>query len=82
MDPFAAGAALHRLAPPGHTSSAHRARKDGARVVMNVTAHQVKEKNEEMKKGKRRAGEEKNRKQATDFEEAVCCPTAIVQGAA
>ena len=30
--------------------------------------------------GKRGAGE-KN-KQATDFREAVCCPTAVVQGAA
>ena len=32
------------------------------------------------KKGKRRAGEKK--KQAADFEEAVGCPTVIVQGAA
>ena len=47
---------------------------------MNITAHQEKEKNEETKTGKRRAGEE--RKQATDFKEAVCCLTAIVQGAA
>ena len=30
----------------------------------------------------RRAGEEKKEKQKTDFEEAVCCPTAVVQGAA
>ena len=30
-----------------------------------------------------REGQEKRkRKQATDFEKAVCCPTAIVQGAA
>ena len=49
---------------------------------MNVTAHQEKEKNEEMKKGKRRAEEKKKRKQATDFEEAVCCPSAVVQVAA
>ena len=49
---------------------------------MNVTAHQVKEKNEEAKTGKRRAGEKKKRKQATDYEEAVCCPSAVVQGAA
>ena len=47
---------------------------------MNVTAHQEKKKNEEMKAGKRKAREE--RKQATDFKEAVCCPSAIVQGAA
>ena len=45
---------------------------------MNVTAHQEKEKNKETKKGKRRAVEEKKRKQATGFEEAVCCSTAIV----
>ena len=49
---------------------------------MNVTAYQEKEKNKETKTGKRRAGEERKRKQATDFEEAVCCPTAVVQGAA
>ena len=49
---------------------------------MNVTAHQEKEKNEETKRGKRRAGEEKKRKQEIDFEEAVCCPTAVIQGAA
>ena len=35
----------------------------------------------ETKEGKRRIGEEKKRKQATDFEEAVCSPTAVVQGA-
>ena len=46
---------------------------------MNVTAHQEK-KNKEMKTGKRRAGEK--RKQVTDFKEAVCCPSAVVQGAA
>ena len=80
MDPFEASAALHRLAPPGHISSAHRAGKDGSRVGMNVTAHQEKEKNEETKTGKRRAGEKK--KLATDFKEAVCCPSAVVQGAA
>ena len=78
MDPFGASAALHLLAPPGHISSAHRARKDGARVGMNVTAHQQKEENEETKKGKRGAGEKKRRKQATDFKEAVCCPSAVV----
>ena len=47
---------------------------------MNVTAHQEKEKNKETKTSKRRAGEK--RKQATDFKEAVCCPSAVVQGAA
>ena len=49
---------------------------------MNVTAHQEKEKNEETKTCKKRAGEKKESKQATDFEEAVCCPSAVVQGAA
>ena len=29
-----------------------------------------------------RAGEKKKRKQTTDFKEAGCCPTAVVQGAA
>ena len=47
---------------------------------MNVTAHQEKEKYKETKTGKRRAGEK--RKQATDFKDAVCCPSAVVQGAA
>ena len=49
---------------------------------MNITANQKKEENEETKKGKRKAGEMKKRKQATDFKEAVCCPAAVVQGAA
>ena len=49
---------------------------------MNVTAHQEKKKNEEKKKGKSRAGERKKGKQATDFVDAVCCPPAVVQGAA
>ena len=61
---------------------AHRTRKDGARVGMNVTAHQEKEENEETKKGKKGAGEKKKRKQAIDFKEVVCCPSAVVQGAA
>ena len=49
---------------------------------MNVTAHQEKEENEETKEGKSRAGEKKKRKQAIDFKDAVCCPSAVVQGAA
>ena len=49
---------------------------------MNVTAYQEKEKNEETKTGKRRTGEKRKRKQATDFVEAVCCLTAVVQVAA
>ena len=49
---------------------------------MEVTTHQEKEKNEETKAGKRRAGKERKRKEATDFEEAVSCPSAVVQGAA
>ena len=49
---------------------------------MNVTAHQEKEENEETKKGKRGAGEKKKTKHATDFKEAVCCSSAVVQGAA
>ena len=47
---------------------------------MNVVAHQEKEKNEETKTGKRKAGEE--RKQATDFKKAACCPFEVVQGVA
>ena len=82
MDPFGAGAALHCIAPPGHISSANKVGKDGARVGINVTAHQEKKKNEETKTGKKRTGEKKKRKQRTDFEEAVCCPSPVVQGAA
>ena len=41
---------------------------------MNVTAHQ------EKKTGMKKAGE--RRKQSTDFTKAVCCPSAVVQGAA
>ena len=47
--------------------------KYGARVRMNVTACQ------EEKTGKRDAEE---RKQSTDFKEAACCPSAVVQRAA
>ena len=49
---------------------------------MNVTAHQEKNKNKETKTGKRRAGEKKKRKQATNFMVAVYCSAAVVQGAA
>ena len=45
---------------------------------MNVVVNQEKEKNE--KAGKNEAGEE--RKRATDFKEAACCSSAVVQGAA
>ena len=44
---------------------------------MNVAAHQKKEKSQEMKTGTRKAGEE--RRQATDFKEAACFSSAIVQ---
>ena len=64
------------------TQREDRARKNGARVGMNVAAHQEKEENQETKKGKSEAGEKKKRKQPTDFKEAVCCPSAVVQGAA
>ena len=47
---------------------------------MNVAAHQEKEKNEERETGKRNAGE--GRRQATDFKEAVSCPSLVIQGAA
>ena len=46
---------------------------------MNVAAHQMKEKNEETKTGKRRVEE---RRHAVKFKEAVCCSSAVVQGAA
>ena len=42
---------------------------------MNIATHQEKEKNE---KGKRKAGEERRR--GTDFKEAACCPSVVVQG--
>ena len=45
---------------------------------MNVAVHQEKEKNE--KTNKREEGEE--RKQSTDFKEAACCISAVVQRAA
>ena len=38
---------------------------------MNVAAHQEKKKNKEMKTDKRRAGEKRKRKQATNFKKAV-----------
>ena len=57
-------------------------RKDGARVGTIVITHQEKKKNKETKMGKRGAGEKRKRKQATDFKEARCCPSAVVQRAA
>ena len=50
-----------------------RERRTG--VGINVTAYQEK-KNEETKTGRRK------RKQVTGFKEAVCCPSAVVQGVA
>ena len=47
---------------------------------MSVAAHQQLEKNEETKTGKREARE--GRRQATNFKEAMCCPSAVVQGTA
>ena len=49
---------------------------------MNVTAHQGKKKNKETTTAKRRAEEKRKRKQAIDFEETVCCPSAVVHGEA
>ena len=46
----------------------------GSRAGMNVIAHQ------ETKTGMKKAGE--GRRQATDFRKAVCCSSAVVQGAA
>ena len=46
---------------------------------MNVAAHQEKKKNEKTNTGKRKLEE---RRQMTDFKEAWCCPSAVVQGAA
>ena len=55
-----------------------QSKKRWARVWMNVTVHQ-----EKKKKRRRRAREgQEKRKQATDFKEAVCCPSAVVQGSA
>ena len=48
---------------------------------MNITAHQEKEKYEETKTGKKKAGEERKSKQASNFGEAVWCPSAVVQEA-
>ena len=62
----------HCIAQPGNIFSAHRAGQDGARVGMNITAHQKKTKGRKKKK----------RKQANDFKEAVCCPSTVVQKAA
>ena len=48
---------------------------------MNITAYQEKEKNKKTRTTKKRA-EERMKKQVTNFEEAVCCPSAVVWGAA
>ena len=47
---------------------------------MNVIAHQEKKKNEETKTSMKKA--EEGRRQATNFREAMCCTSAVVQGAA
>ena len=78
MDSFIAGAALHESTPPGHIFSPHGTGKDEAKIRTNVAAHQEKEKNEKM--GKRKAREE--RRQATDYKEAACCPFVVFQGEA
>ena len=62
MDPFRAGAALHRPTPPGHISRTHRAGKDAIKVRVSVASHQKEENNNT---GKKEAGEEN--KQAIDF---------------
>ena len=80
MDPFEAQVQHCTDLPRQVTFLAHTEQgKMGARVGMNITAHQEKK---ETKTGKRRAGEKRKRKQGTDFKEAVCCPSAVVQGAA
>ena len=54
--------------------------KDGTRVGMNVSTLKKKKKKKKKSKkaGKREAGEE--RKMATNFKEAACCPSSVVQG--
>ena len=47
---------------------------------MNVTTHQEKKK-KETKTDKIRSGEKKKRKQAADFKEVECCPSAVAQRA-
>ena len=69
---------MHRTTSPGHISSVHGTGKDEARLRINIAAYQKKEKIEEM--GKRETGEE--RRQGTNFKEAACCPSAVVQRAA
>ena len=78
MGPFEAGSALHRPTYPSHITSAGSTGKDRARTRMKVAAHWEKKKNE--KTGKKETGQE--RKRSTDFKEAVCCPSAVVQRAA
>ena len=46
---------------------------------MNITAHQEKEKNDETRMSKRRAGED--RIQVSNFKEVVWCSSAIIQEA-
>ena len=55
-----------RVTFPAHTEQG----TVGSKVGMNVTAHRKKKKNGETKTGR------KGRRQATDFKEAVCCPSA------
>ena len=52
--------------------------KDECRVVMNVIASQEKEKNEETKKGKRRAGEK--RRQVTELKKLFAALLGLFRG--
>ena len=61
---------LHlQVAFPAHTEQG----KTGPGFRMNVVAHQEKEKNEKSK-----TNEREERKQATNFKEAACRPSAVV----
>ena len=79
MNPFGAGELLYWHPARSHFQRTLN-RKRWGKVGMNFAAYQEKEKNEETKTSKKMA--EGGRGKATDFKEAVCCPSAGVQGAA
>ena len=60
-EPICSRCSIALICPARSHFQCTQSRENGPRVGMNVTAHQEKEVNEKTKKGKRKAGEKKER---------------------
>ena len=67
---------MHQPTTAGHIFSVHYGRNDGARIGVNVVAHQKEQENKNT--SKKKAGKEK--RQATDFRETEWYPSVIFRG--